>query len=244
MKNKFIFFIFLIFFIFILGFGVDAIFTHDGVEYPDFPNIYLENFDSFIVYKSFNSSGLWLFAYNSSEGKVVYKEPSRSDYCGDLMFITFNENARYSSDVYFVSNGGWIPSGYSGGDVDYISKKYGTKTVVKEGELYAYNDENFYKTLRGCMSVKVSSNFNISDFIFYSSDDILDITGDVIVEGSDKISLNLSVTPFEKTSNVPVLITSDWYLLERWNTSLNVYSENEMYDVFLHIPQVESPIRC
>ena len=114
-----------------------------------------------------------------------------------------------------------------------------------------YWSENFagkptftWLTSDGPYGTSFASGLKENDFhAVYTTFDVKYENGDIAFEDSTKLKLNLSINPEGETKNVPVLITSDWYLLEKWNTSLEVSTENQMYDVYLHIPQVDNPVR-
>lgn len=110
-------------------------------------------------------------------------------------------------------------------------------SLVSSGFIYDNGRIIYSQTSANNIGGRVSLNVAFSNF------DIKDTSGN-IVHKSDvkKLELNLTVEPTEKTKNVPITITSDWYVLDDFNTSLNVYADNEAYNEFLHIPNVENPI--
>lgn len=83
--------------------------------------------------------------------------------------------------------------------------------------------------------------------VVYNNFDIKDKEGNtffdkVITSVTNKFELNLTVTPTEKTENVPVVITSQWYRLDKINSSLKIFTDNQLNDEFLYIPVVDNPL--
>lgn len=119
--------------------------------------------------------------------------------------------------------------------------RYWYRISILTGEVDVFYDNSFIG-VNGSMSSGSGSAIGFSAIVA-STFDIKDEEGSIVFGDSFRLKLNLTVSPLAVTSNVPVLISSDWYVLEKWNTSLEVFTENQMYDVYMHIPQVEKPVR-
>ena len=111
-------------------------------------------------------------------------------------------------------------------------------------EYYVYPDGSCKKWVErpAGWEILYRENMDLSMYI-YANFDIVNGDGDILLGDTTSLKLNLSILPDYETSNVPVLVCSEWYLLDKWNTSLEVFTENQMYDVYMHIPQVEDPVR-
>lgn len=214
MKNKFIIiFILLIFILFIPSFS-------QAVEYDDNGTT--------ITLPDFNMpSGTTDYVlFTNSHGYRIYgfKDKESASKC----FLWYS-----GSDIMFK-----VPSGLE----YWFAALYNT---------LGYWDKDFFGkpcftwlTSDGPYGDSFPSGLKENDFhAVYTTFDVKYENGDIAFEDSTKLKLNLSINPEGETKNVPVLITSDWYLLEKWNTSLEVSTENQMYDVYLHIPQVDNPVR-
>ena len=218
MKNKFIIiFMFLIFILFIPSFSHAVNYDDDGttITLPDF-NV-PEGTSDMVLFDYGNGSGYYLFGFEDKES---------------------------ASKCYLWNN--------SGSTVIWFSVPSGTKywtancTRISSNYPFYWTDNAGIASFTWSVSSGRSWSIGSTDYDFHSVYNTFDIkwkNGDIAFEDSTKLKLNLSVVPEEKTNNVPVLIVSDWYLLEKWNTSLEVTTENQMYDVYMHIPQVDDPIR-
>lgn len=176
---------------------------------------------------------------------LEYEGESYSCDFGDIELLNYTVSFYSFSGVYwncfvltFEEEPYFVLNDYSG--------YYGLSTNKDNPYHIEYNVSSYNKDVRSSVLNVNRDNivtlFNLEKTCTYCDFDIKDSEGNVLFEKNNKVTLNLAVTPSENTSEVPVLITSDWYYLDTWNTSLNVYTDNGVYDVYLHIPQIENPI--
>lgn len=231
MKNKFLIaFMFLVCILFIPSFCSAYTVEYEGRTLSaDIPNFdILEGTTDYVCILNFN----------------IYDLNNIKPY--SLFVLGFNNEGTVSNSYWEITKDGkgssqfMLPKGstFWGARYYYSDKKWSNYFAAS----FPSSEWVTYNTTSSFFSLSVSPMNSVS-YVVYSTFDIKNESGDIVHEDNTRLSLNLSVNPSEKTDHVPVLITSDWYLLEKWNTGLNVYTENQMYDVYMHIPQVENPIR-
>lgn len=195
-----------------------------------------------IISTSISNAFTYTISYEEENGDVIYRILDFGDI--DLL------NYYYVSALYDSVDGELYSVRVLAFENEpYIGERAGSGlntsvSVFYHGKCFLYNyrlSSNYVSSFDYSKDISSSIALTEGEYLF-STFDIKDKTGEVIFGDSIKLSLNLTVTPSENTSEVPVLITSDWYYLDTWNTSLNVYTDNGVYDVYLHIPQVENPI--
>lgn len=218
MKNKFIIiFVLLIFILFIPSFSHAVDYDDNGsvVSFPDFE--FPEGTTDYVIFNYGNNREYFMFGFSDrTTASNCYLH-----YSGNIVSFVVPRK-----EVYWCAK-------YDNSFPSFGWRNYGSEDAFEWGT--AQNAFLGDSLVIGT----IGSNYHA----VYTTFDIKYENGDIAFEDSTKLKLNLSVVPEEKTNNVPVLIASDWYLLEKWNTSLEVASENQMYDVYLHIPQVENPVR-
>ncbi len=119
---------------------------------------------------------------------------------------------------------------------------YVKKSSSSDGYDFLYKTSAFYwsRLYNGNSSYNILHNGEIKKggilstgggTFIYSTFDMRTEEGDIIFDSSTKIKFNLTVEPTEKTTNVPVVIHTDYYSLEDFSDILVQYSyDNKVYE--------------